>query len=165
MKMGAYTMATSTLDITPTASTYNSRGLLYKMYRDHFGILPVAVSGNSPQPAPKRPPYGDQPETSSGSPTYPLDMVAALTEDRKYLTIAVVNATESEQKLDLNVTGIRLAGPSTKWQLSGATLDAENHVGQPPQIEVKEVALGDAPSAVSVAPNTVNIYRFQVAGQ
>jgi alpha-L-arabinofuranosidase len=165
MKMGAYTMATSTLDITPTASTYNSRGLLYKMYRDHFGILPVAVSGNSPQPAPKRPPYGDQPETSSGSPTYPLDMVAALTEDRKYLTIAVVNATESEQKLDLNVTGVRLAGSSTQWQLSGATLDAENHVGQPPQIEVKEVALGDAPSAVSVAPNTVNIYRFQVAGQ
>jgi alpha-N-arabinofuranosidase len=165
LKMGAYTMATSTLDISPTASTYNSRGLLYKMYREHFGTLPVAISGNSPQPAPKRPPYGDQPETSSGSPTYPLDMVAALTEDRKFLTVAVVNATESEQKLDLNVSGIRLAGPSTQWQLSGASLDAENHVGQPPQIAVKEIALGDAPSAVSVAPNTVNIYRFQVAGQ
>ena len=92
-------------------------------------------------------------------------MAAALTEDHKYLTIAVVNATESEQKLDLNVAGVRLAGPSTQWQLGGASLDAENHVGQPPQIEVKEIALGDAPSAVSVAPNTVNIYRFQVAGQ
>ena len=165
LKMGAYTMATSTLDITPAASTYNSRGLLYKMYREHFGTLPVAVSGNSPQPAPKRPPYGDQPETSSGSPTYPLDTVAALTEDHKFLTVAVVNATESEQKLDLNVSGVRLAGPSTQWQLSGTSLDAENHVGQPQQIAVKEIALGDATSAVSVAPNTVNIYRFQVAGQ
>jgi alpha-N-arabinofuranosidase len=165
LKMGAYTMATSTLDITPTASTYNSRGLLYKMYREHFGTLPVAVSGNSPQPAPTRPPYGDQPETSSGSPTYPLDMTAALTEDRKYLTIAVVNATEQEQKFDLNATGVKIAGPSTQWQLSGSSIDAENHVGQAPQIEVKEISLGDAPSTVSVAPNTVNIYRFPVAGQ
>jgi alpha-N-arabinofuranosidase len=165
LKMGAYTMATSTLDITPTASTYNSRGLLYKMYREHFGTLPVAVTGNSPQPAPKRPPYGDQPETSSGSPTYPLDMAAALTEDRKYLTIAVVNATDAEQKFDLNAAGVRLAGPSTQWQLSGASLDAENHVGRPSQIEVKEIAFGDAPSTVSVAANSVNIYRFPVAGQ
>ncbi len=165
LKMAAYTMATSTLDITPTASIYNSRGLLYKMYREHFGTLPVAVSGNSPQPAPTRPPYGDQPETSSGSPTYPLDMVAALTDDRKYLTIAVVNATDSEQQLDLNVTGVRLAGPSTLWQLSGSSLDAENHVGQPPQVFVKQIPLDDAPSTVSVAAGTVNIYRFPVAGQ
>ena len=28
-------------------------GLFFKMYRDHLGTLPVAVSGNSPQPAPK----------------------------------------------------------------------------------------------------------------
>ena len=165
LKMAAYTMATSTLDITPTASTYNSRGLLYKMYREHFGTLPVAVSGNSPQPAPTRPPYGDQPETSSGSPTYPLDMAAALTDDHKYLTVAVVNATDSEQKFDLNVTGVRIAGPSTQWQLSGASLVAENHVGQPQQVFVKEIPLGDAPATVSVTANTVNIYRFPVAGQ
>jgi len=165
MKMGAYTMAISTLDITPTASTYNSRGLLYKMYREHFGTLPVDLSGNSPQPAPKRPPYGDQPETSSGSPTYPLDMVATLTEDRKYLTVAVVNATDAEQKFDLNVSGARIAGPSTQWQLSGTSLDAENHVGPPAQIQVKEIPLGEAPSSVSVAANSVNIYRFPVNGQ
>jgi alpha-N-arabinofuranosidase len=165
LKMGAYTMATSTLDITPTASTYNSRGVLYKMYRDHFGTLPVAVSGNSPQPAPKRPPYGDQPDTSSGSATYPLDMTAALTEDRKFLTIAVVNATDTEQKFDLNVSGMKVAGPSTQWQLSGTSLNAENHVGQPAQIQVKEISLGDAPSSITVTANSVNIYRLPVAGQ
>ena len=91
MKMAAYTMSVSTLDYNSTGAVYNSRGVLYKLYRDHFGTVPVAVAGNSPQPAPKYPPYGDQPETSSGSPTYPLDMVAALTEDRKFLTLAVVN--------------------------------------------------------------------------
>jgi alpha-N-arabinofuranosidase len=163
MKMAAYTMAVSTLDFNSTGAVYNSRGVLYKLYRDHFGTLPVAVSGNSPQPAPKYPPYGDQPETSSGSPTYPLDMVAALTEDHKFLTIAVVNGTETAQKLDLSVTGIRLAGPSTLWQITGKSLDAENHVGQPTQVAVKETAIGDAPRSVTVAPISVNIYRFPVA--
>ena len=165
MKMAAYTMAVSTLDVNSTGAVYNSRGVLYKLYRDHFGTLPVAVSGTSPQPAPKYPPYGDQPETSSGSPTYPLDMVAALTEDRKYLTIAVVNGTETAQQLSLNLIGIRVAGPSTLWQLTGATLDAENHVGQPALVSVKEIAIGDAPQSISVAPISVSIYRFPVAGQ
>ena len=164
LKMAAYTMAVSTLDISPTGAAYNSRGVLYKLYRDHFGTIPVAVSGNSPQPAPKYPPYGDQPETSAGSPTYPLDMTAALTDDRKFLTIAVVNGTESEQKFDLNVTGTRLAGRTTLSQMTGSSLDAENHVGKPAQVEVREVVLGDAPRTVSVAPISVNIYRFPIVG-
>jgi alpha-N-arabinofuranosidase len=164
MKMAAYTMATSTLEINSTGAVYNSRGVLYKLYRDQFGTLPVDVSGNSPQPAPKYPPYGDQPETSSGSPTYPLDMAAALTEDHKFLTIAVVNGTETAQMLDLSITGVRLAGPSTLWQLTGSSLDAENHVGQPAQVAVKEIAIGDVPQSVSVAPISVSIYRFPVAG-
>jgi alpha-N-arabinofuranosidase len=160
MKMAAYTMAISTLDISPTGAVYNSRGLLYRLYRDHFGTLPVALSGNSPQPAPKYPPYGDQPETSAGSSTYPLDMVAALTDDRKYLTVAVVNGTESQQKFDLKLSGVRVAGPSTLWQMTGSSLDADNHVGQPTQVAVKEIALGGASRTISVAPTSVNVYRF-----
>jgi len=99
---------------------------------------------------------------SSGSPTYPLDMFAALTPDRKFLTLAVVNATESEQKFDLSSTGARLAGPSKLWQLTGSSLDAANHVGQPPQVEIKEISLGDVPGNITVAPISVNIYRFPV---
>ena len=163
LKMAAYTMAGSTISYNATGAVYNSKGLLYKMYRDHFGTIPVALSGNSPQPPPQYPHYGDQPKTSSGSPTYPLDMVAALTADHKYLTIAVVNATESEQKFDLNVTGLRLAGPSMLWQLTGTSLQAENLVGHPPQVEVKEIPLDNDPRTESVAPTTVDIYRFPVA--
>jgi alpha-N-arabinofuranosidase len=163
VKMAAYTMAVSTLDISPTGAVYNSRGVLYKLYRDHFGTLPVAVGGNSPQPAPKYPPYGDQPETSSGSATYPLDMVAALTEDRKFLTVAVVNGTETEQKFDLSVSGVKVAGASTLWRVTGASLTAENHVGKPAEVEAKEIAIGDAPRTITVAPISVSLYRFPVA--
>ena len=163
MKMAAYTMATSSLSYNATASVYNSRGLLYKMYRDHFGTIPVAVSGNSAQPAPKYPPYGDQPETSAGSPTYPLDMVAALTDDHKFLTVAVVNGTDTAQPLDLNVSGMHVSGPATVWQLTGSSLDADNLVGQPAQVEVKESTAGDRTRTLSVAPNSVSIYRLPVS--
>ena len=90
-------------------------------------------------------------------------MVAALTPDRKFLVVSVVNATESEQRFDLNVSGVRLAGPSTLWQLTAKDLDAANHAGQPPQVEVKETAIGEAPQTLSVAPISVGIYRFPVA--
>ncbi len=162
--MGAHTMGTSSLDITPTASTINALGLVYELYGEHFpGTIPVALSGNSPQPPSGNPPYLDEPKTSSGSPTYPLDMFAALTPDHKFLTLAVVNATDSEQKVDLSTTGVRLAGPSTQWLLSGATLEAANHVGQAAQVTIKEIPLGDAPGSISVAPISVNVYRFPVA--
>jgi len=74
-----------------------------------------------------------------------------------------VNATESEQKFDLNVSGTRFAGPSTLWQLTGSTVDAADRVGQPTQVEIKEIPLGNAPETISVAPISVNIYRFPVA--
>ncbi len=93
--MGAHTMGTSSIDISPTSSTINAVGLVYEMYGEQFpGTIPVALSGNSPQPPTQNPPYLDEPKTSSGSPTYPLDMIATLTPDHKFLKLAVVNATE-----------------------------------------------------------------------
>ena len=164
LTMSAHTMGVSTLRLLSTAATMNTTGLLFKMYGEHFvGSIPVALTGNSPQPAPQYPIGGDQPKTNSGSPTYPLDMFAALSPDRKFLTVAVVNATESEQKLDLSAAGVRLAGSSTLWQMTGKSLDAADRVGQPPQVEVKEIAIGDAPHSLTVAPISVNIYRFSLA--
>lgn len=161
--MSAHTMGVSTLDYTPTATTLNTTGLVFKLYGDHFapGSLPVDISGNSPQPAPKYPVGGDQPETNSGSPTYPLDMFAAVTPDHKFLNVAVVNATEEAQKLNLNVVGMRLAGGSKLWQLTGPSLDAANKVGEQPQVGVKESAL-DSARALTVAPISVNIYSIPV---
>jgi alpha-N-arabinofuranosidase len=162
LTMSAHTMGVSTLDYTPTAATTNTTGLVFKLYGDHFvpGSVPVELSGNSPQPAPKYPIGGDQPETNSGSPTYPLDMFAALTPDHKFLTVAVVNATEEPKKFDLNVTGGRLAGQSTLWQLTGKSLEAVNKVGEEIRVAVKEIPIDAVPQTLSVAPISVNVYSF-----
>jgi alpha-N-arabinofuranosidase len=165
LRMSAHTMGVSTLDYTPTAATFNTTGLVYKLYGDHFvpGSIPVALSGNSPQPQPQYPVGGDQPKTNSGSPTYPLDMFAALTPDHKFLNIAVVNATQKEQTFHLDLTGMRLDGPPVMWQLTGNDLQATDRVGQAPQVSIKKVAMGADLHSVSVAPISISVYRFPVA--
>ena len=57
MTMAAHTMGTSTIDFNQTASTLNVLGQVFKLYSNHFpGTIPVAITGNSPQPAPQYPP-------------------------------------------------------------------------------------------------------------
>lgn len=165
LTMSAHTMGVSTLDYTPTAATMNTTGLMFKLYGEAFepGSIPVELGGNSPQPAPEYPVGGDQPETNSGSPTYPLDMFAALTPDRKFLTLAVVNATESEHPVRLDVTGLHVNGPGKVWTLTGNNLDAADRVGQPPQVEITETSVSHA-HELAIAPISVTVYRFPVVG-
>jgi alpha-N-arabinofuranosidase len=46
--------------------------------------------------------------------------------------------------------------------MTGKTLEAANKVSEPPQVEVKESAIDGAPTTFSVAPISVEIYRFPV---
>jgi alpha-L-arabinofuranosidase len=165
LKMSAHTMGVSTLDYTPTAATLNTTGLMFKLYGSHFvaGSIPVALTGNSPQPAPQYAAGGDQPETNSGSPTWPLDMFAALTPDRKFLMVSVVNATDKEQGFDLSVAGGRVSGPSTLWQLTGENLEASDRAGQAPQVVVKQSPASDDSHSLTVGPISVSVYQFPVA--
>jgi alpha-N-arabinofuranosidase len=162
MTMGAHTMGTSSLDITPTGSTINALGVVYQFYGEHLpGTIPLAVSGNSPQPA-ENPNYGDEPKVSSGSPTYPLDVIATLTPDHKYLNVVVVNATEREQNFELNMVGMKLGDSGTLGKLTGSTLGAVNRVGQPAEVKVEQSPASKTRGAIAVAPISVNIYRFPV---
>ncbi len=164
LRMSAHTMGVSTLDYTPTAAVFNTTGLVYELYGNSFtpGSIPVSLMGNSPQPAPQYPVGGDQPETNSGSPTYPLDMFAALSPDRKYLTLAVVNATDTAQTFDLNVSGIRLEGAPTLSQITGKDLQAADQVNQAPQVTMTKTTVSDSPHRLSIAPISVDVYRFRV---
>lgn len=101
---------------------YSNAGLLFRLYRQNFGQLPISVSGNSPQPAPKWPVGGDQPAINAGSPTYPLDIAAALTEDRRILTLAVVNATEKPQKTRMALTGFHPVSQGRMWRRGLASM-------------------------------------------
>lgn len=165
LKFSAHTMGVSTMDYNPTKATMNTTGLLFQLYGRHFvGSIPVELSGNSPQPEPQYPVGGDQPKTNSGSPTYPLDMFAAVSADHKYLAVAVVNATAAEQRLDVKVAGAHLEGPAKLWQMTGKSLEATDRVGQAAEVEVKETSVENAANGMMVAPISINIYQFPISG-
>jgi alpha-L-arabinofuranosidase len=160
IQMATFTFVTSLVSSTRTQAVLNPSGLMFKLYRDHFGSIPVAVSGSSPQPAPPCPGIGNQPKVNAGSDTYPLDVAAALSADRKALTVAVVNPNETEQQLNLAIRGLDLSGKGRLYQMAPATLNASIMVGQKPGVEVAERALDGVPGATAIAPFSVNIYEF-----
>ncbi len=161
-QLGAFTFATAMISEDRTDAVLNPTGLLFKMYRDHFGTIPVEVSGDSPQPKPIYPAGGDQPAVNPGSDTYPLDVSAALSEDRKTLTFAVLNPSESEQHMNLSITGVKLASEGRLWRMAPSSVDATITVGQKPGVEVEEQALTSVPGSASVPPFSVSIYSFPV---
>lgn len=164
LRMAAFTMGVSTLNITATAASMNSTGLLFQLYGRFLGagMLPLAVSGNRPQPPPGPPVADGLPRSRSGSPTYPLDVFAAFTPGRRFLRLAVVNATAAVQPLQLQIAGARLGPGGTRWELTGKTLAAANLLGHPPGVTVRRRRLAGAVSALFVPPISVDIYQFRV---
>jgi alpha-N-arabinofuranosidase len=166
IRMSAFTFGISALDITLTASTLNATGEVFKLYGEHFGagVIPVTVTGNAPQPDPKFPTGFDHPEVKAGSSTYPLDMIAGLSPDRRSLLIAVVNPTFEPRPLALSVKGVRTEGPGKVWRLAGTALEAVNAVGAPPGVTIAEESVPALKGTLTAAPLSAAIYSFPIKG-
>ena len=161
-QMGAFTFATAMMSANRGEAILNPTGMLFKMYRDHFGVIPVEVTGDSPQPKPDFPAGGDQPVVNPGSDTYPLDISAALSEDRKTLAIGVLNPSDSQQSVRIAVHGGKLANTGTLWRMAPDKIDATVQVGKKPEVTVEEQPLGGLPDTITVHPFSVNIYTWPV---
>ena len=116
---------------TKTDSWLESTGLVLKLYREKFGSQPIAVSG-SPEP---------------------LDVAATLTQDGKYLTLSVINATH--QNYDLNLKGIadKLVENGASYIISGTDDMAYNDEQHKNRISIKENA-----NSLSIAAVSAGIY-------
>jgi alpha-N-arabinofuranosidase len=161
--MAGHTMATSALDFNGNEATLNATGLLFKLYRDHMGTVPVAVDGNSPPLPPSRPPVaGGQARPNAGSATWPLDVSAAWNADGKMLTIAVINPTEAAQELDLTIQGATLSGKGRMWRLTGPNLNATTGLAGK-EVQVTEAASSEVPRVLRVPPISIDLYEFEKA--
>lgn len=148
-QMACQTFATSLLAHHGTTVALTPNGLVFKIYRDHFGVIPVEVFGNSPQPKPAGATGVEQPKVNAGSPTFPLDVVAAWTTNRHALTVAVLNPTNVEQPLRLRFRGANLSGTGTLWRLASTESDGQN-----PTI---------SSSSVDAIPDSVRLPGFSVS--
>ena len=150
-------------DPTGDAVGHTAAGLVIKLMRAHFaGALPVQLGGNSPQPMVSGTTWVDIGTKPTGSPTYPLDVLAAFSGDRKKFMLSVVNPTVEKQEFTPQISGVKLRGTGKLSQLAAPSVDADNEPGKEPIIKIVESSQTELPARVQVPPISVSVYEFDV---
>ncbi len=91
-----------------------------------------------------------------------MDVAAAITADRKALTVAVVNPTESAQELDATFAGVSLQGTGRLWRIAPAGLTVQNQIGKPMAVDIVESAVTEAPQRLTIPPISMSIYELEL---
>ena len=120
-------------------AAFETTGLVLKLYRQHFGQLPVAT-------------------TSEGL----LDAQAAWSHDRRTLTLGIVNPTLRSVEVPLELSGARLKGTGTRWQIAGSDPMAFNDPDEPPQVKIEERAVTGLEDQLKLAPCSVTVFALDV---
>jgi alpha-N-arabinofuranosidase len=160
--MSAYTHLTGLVSIDRIATSVFPVGKMFELYRRHFGVTPVAVTGNAPQHEVKGLVGLDKPKVSSGSDTYPLDAAAALAADGKALTVAIVNPTESEQQIDVSFQSVAFEGGGKRWRIAAADWNPQNQPGKPPALDIVESAVTESPRRLVIPKLSISLYELPV---
>jgi alpha-N-arabinofuranosidase len=124
---------------TKTAAAFDTTGLALKLYRAHFGQVPVTISG-----APG-----------------PLDVAAAWREGRSALTIAVVNPTAEAHAMALQLKGAAFAPSATLRRIAGTDPKAYNEPGKPPAVKIEETANVPVGDRLTLPPMSISIYELR----
>ncbi len=125
-----------------TAAALETTGLVLKLYGNNFGSIPV--------------------ETTSDSDS--IDVSAALTKDRKALTLSIVNPTDKELQLALDIKGVELTGTGKLRFIANSDPQAHNDPDQAPKVVIEEKQLADVSSSLTVPRLSISLYTLQAKG-
>ncbi len=125
---------------TKTEAEMEPTGLALALYRQRFGVVPVAVENEAA----------------------PLDVAAAWTEDHTALTVAVVNPTEEARTLALDVRGAEPTGQGMRFVLTGAGKWAHNAPGRPRGVDLTRTSLTSGGDRITVPPLSVTLQVVKV---
>jgi alpha-N-arabinofuranosidase len=123
-----------------TAATLEGSGEVLATYRHHFGTVPIGLE----------------------QPAADLDVAAAWTEDRRAITIAVVNATDKPRTLDLDLGKIAVEDAATRWEICGSSPQLHNEPGLTPDViraVEKKVTFANQLEAPAYS---VQLYRLEI---
>jgi alpha-L-arabinofuranosidase len=123
------------------------------------------VNGNSPQKPIKGVPGIDTSAKPSGSATFPLDIFAALSADKKTIAISIINPTETAQECNLNFSGTQVAGAGKLWQITApagvaAAAPGGRGAGGAPATMAEKAQ--EAPAKINVPAASISVYEFPV---
>ena len=151
-------------DITGDGVGMAAEGVVMKLMQTHFlNALPIAVDGNSPQQLMPGTDYVDRGTTPTGSPTYPLDVLAAFSSDRKKFLMSVVNPTEEAHSFTPRISGVKLREPGKLYQIAPPSVDSANEAGKEPAVKIVETEQNGVPETMQAPPVSVSLYEFEVA--
>lgn len=123
-----------------TSAQFETTGLVLKLYRNEYGTIPLKVDAQRP-----------------------YDVAAALTEDEKTLTVAIVNPTTDAVTFNLTVDGLSLANDVRRFEIADDNPMAFNDPDFEQRIDITESTTTDFnPAAVSVKPLSVTLFRVPV---
>jgi len=123
-----------------TEAVLDTTGLVLELYRNHYGTIPVRVAGT--------------PE--------PLDVAAAWTEDRKILTVAVVNPTKNEHTIPLSFKGVSLPKSGKLYLITGADEMACNVPGKDPGVRIREIPNAPFGQRLKLPPISISLYELKI---
>jgi alpha-N-arabinofuranosidase len=128
------------IKVTTTDAAFETTGLVLDLYRNHFGTIPIAVSGA----------------------TNHLDISAAWTDDKKAITVALENpeANAQEIKMDLGATSVK--AKATRWLIENPDPMSYNEPGKKPNVAIEEKAVTVKNSNLFAPPYSVSLYRLEV---
>jgi alpha-N-arabinofuranosidase len=95
----------------------------------------------------------------SGSPTYPLDVIAGLSPDRPLLRIGVVNATFEPQRIDLKLAHGVVTGPGTVRWLTALRLKRKTASMRRPRCRSPNRTVSDAGS-FELPPLSISVFEL-----
>jgi alpha-L-arabinofuranosidase len=121
-----------------TAAELETTGLVLKMYRQHYGEIPIEVSGDAT----------------------PIDIVAALTSDKKSITIAVVNPTDKSREISMDLKGVRIADKGKQWVVAGTDPQAYNEPGKEQKVVISEKTVEGISKKLTVPALSASIFEL-----
>ena len=96
------------------------------------------------------------------SETYPLDVSAAWTNDRKALTVAIVNPTGKEHEMPFESEGVQLTGTGRLWLIAHDDPMAYNEPGEEPRVRIVEKTIDGVSNKLNAPALSVSLYKLPI---
>ena len=114
-------------------------GLVLKLYREQFGPLPVTTEVEGL-----------------------IEAQAAWSQDRRTLTLGLVNPSLREVIVPLEVTGANLTGAGKRWQIAGSDPMAYNEPDEAPRVVIEEDTVDNVLDGLTLAPCSITLLSLEV---
>ncbi|OQB41837.1 MAG: Intracellular exo-alpha-(1-_5)-L-arabinofuranosidase 1 [Candidatus Hydrogenedentes bacterium ADurb.Bin179] len=121
---------------TGTDAWLETTGQVLKLYRQHFGGIPVSVESKVPG----------------------VDVAAAWTEDRSALTLAAVNTTGKPKTLQFEINGLALPESVSGWTIQHDDPEAYNDEKNKDSVAIQKVSVPVTDGSLEVKPYSVTLF-------